>query len=163
MICERVINGINSILKHIPNTNSSMSKCSGGSRISRREGGVDLVGGGVDSRGSYVSKILYVKTKELGPLGGRARPPRSANEMSPIFPTIFDSITLSLYRCNRPNITTRQNTPMWVLAWSYDMPKLTWYLVQPHQMKHLAIAKTITHQNSNYLSIFLSILTKTNK
>ena len=35
-------------------------------------GGVDLVGGGVDSRGSYVSKILYVKTKELGPLGGRA-------------------------------------------------------------------------------------------
>ena len=39
---------------------------SGGSRISRR-GGVDLVGGGVDSRGGYVSKILYVKTKELGP------------------------------------------------------------------------------------------------
>ena len=27
---------------------------------------------GVDSRGSYVSKILYVKTKESGPLGGRA-------------------------------------------------------------------------------------------
>ena len=43
---------------------------SGGSRISRR-GGVDLVGGGVDSRGSYVSKILYVKTKESGPVGGR--------------------------------------------------------------------------------------------
>ena len=50
---------------------------SGRSRISRRWG-VDLVGGGVDSRGSYVSKILYVKTKELGPLGG-ARAPRSAN------------------------------------------------------------------------------------
>ena len=33
---------------------------------------MDLVGGGVDSRGSCVSKILYVKTKELGPLGGRA-------------------------------------------------------------------------------------------
>ena len=33
-------------------------------------GGVDLVGGGADSRGSYISKILYVKTKELGPLGG---------------------------------------------------------------------------------------------
>ena len=49
---------------------------SGGSRISRR-GGVDLVGGGVDSRGSYVSKILYVKTKELGPLGG-ARAGRAA-------------------------------------------------------------------------------------
>ena len=41
---------------------------SGGSRISRR-GGVDLVGG-LDSRGRYVSKILYVKMKELGPLEG---------------------------------------------------------------------------------------------
>ena len=54
---------------------------SGRSRISRR-GGVDLIGGGVDSRGGYVLKILYVKMKELGPLGGgmhRARPPRSAN------------------------------------------------------------------------------------
>ena len=40
---------------------------------------MDLIGGGVDSRGSYVSKILYVKTKELGPLGTwgtrRAHPP----------------------------------------------------------------------------------------
>ena len=42
---------------------------SGGSRISRR-GGLDLVGGAVDSRGGYVSQILYVKTKESGPLGG---------------------------------------------------------------------------------------------
>ena len=33
-------------------------------------GGVDLVGGGVDSRGGYVLKILYVKPKESGPLGG---------------------------------------------------------------------------------------------
>ena len=45
---------------------------------------MDLAGGGVDSRGGYISKILYVKTKELGPLGGggarRARPPRSAND-----------------------------------------------------------------------------------
>ena len=42
---------------------------------------MNLVGGGVDSQGSYVSKILYVKTKELGPLGGRmpGAPPRSAN------------------------------------------------------------------------------------
>ena len=48
---------------------------SGGSRISRR--------GGVDSQGSYVSEILYVKTKESGPLGGRApgTPPRSANDI----------------------------------------------------------------------------------
>ena len=38
-------------------------------------------GGGIDSRGGYVSKILYVKTKESGPLGGRAlgTPARSAN------------------------------------------------------------------------------------
>ena len=50
---------------------SNRTLCSGGSRISRRWG-VDLVGGGVDSRGSYISKILYVKTKESGPLGGRA-------------------------------------------------------------------------------------------
>ena len=35
-----------------------------------KEGGVDLVGGGIDSRGSYVSKILYVKIKESGLLGG---------------------------------------------------------------------------------------------
>ena len=37
---------------------------SGGSRISRR--------GGMDPRGGYVTKILYVKTKEFGPVGGRA-------------------------------------------------------------------------------------------
>ena len=30
---------------------------------------MNLVGGGVDSWDSYVSKILYVKTKESGPFG----------------------------------------------------------------------------------------------
>ena len=42
---------------------------------------MDLVRGAVDLRGSYVSKILHVKTKESGPVGGRApgAPPRSAN------------------------------------------------------------------------------------
>ena len=38
--------------------------------------------GGVDSQGGYVSKILYVKTKEFGPLGGACAghdPSRSAN------------------------------------------------------------------------------------
>ena len=45
---------------------SGSDASSGGSRISRGGGG----GGVVDSRGSYVSKILYVKTKESGPLGG---------------------------------------------------------------------------------------------
>ena len=44
---------------------------SGGSRISRMRG-VDLVGGGADSRGGYILKILYVKMKESGPLGGHA-------------------------------------------------------------------------------------------
>ena len=34
-------------------------------------GGVDIVEGGTNSRGCYVSKNLYVKTKESGPLGGR--------------------------------------------------------------------------------------------
>ena len=33
-------------------------------------GGVDLIGGAVDPRGGYVSKILHVKTKESGPVGG---------------------------------------------------------------------------------------------
>ena len=39
-------------------------------------GDVDLVGGGVDSQDGYVSKNLYVETKESGPLGGvrRAHP-----------------------------------------------------------------------------------------
>ena len=58
---------------------------SGGSRISRRGGGVDLVRGAVDPQGGYVSKILHVKTKESGPVGGGgappgAPPPRSAND-----------------------------------------------------------------------------------
>ena len=38
------------------------------------EGDVDLVGGAVDPRGGYVSKILHVKTKKSGPVGGGAPP-----------------------------------------------------------------------------------------
>ena len=34
-------------------------------------GSVDIMGG--DSQGGYVSKILYVETKESGPLGGVRR------------------------------------------------------------------------------------------
>ena len=30
--------------------------------------------GGVDSRGDYISKIFYVKTKESGPFGGGRAP-----------------------------------------------------------------------------------------
>ena len=53
---------------------------SGGSRISHR-GGVDLIGGAVDLRGGYVSKILHVKMKESGSVGGHTlgAPPRSTN------------------------------------------------------------------------------------
>ena len=40
-------------------------------------GGVDLVRGAVDPRGSYVSKILHVKMKESGPVGGGARAGRA--------------------------------------------------------------------------------------
>ena len=48
--------------------------------------GVDLAGGVWTPEASYVSKILYVETKEPGPLGGVlwARPPRSANANSSI-------------------------------------------------------------------------------
>ena len=62
------------------NFSRTVPPLSGGSRISRR-GGADLVGGGTNSRGSYVLKNLYVKTKESGPLGGHApaAPPGSAN------------------------------------------------------------------------------------
>ena len=42
---------------------------SGRSRISHR-GGVDLIRGAVDPWGTYISKILHVKTKESGPIGG---------------------------------------------------------------------------------------------
>ena len=43
---------------------------SGGSRISSR--GTPTSWGGTNSRGGYVSKNLYVKTNESGPLGGGA-------------------------------------------------------------------------------------------
>ena len=59
----------------------STEVCSGGSRISRR-GGRGPRTGGRGPRGGYVSKILHVKTKESGPVGGARAgraPPRSAN------------------------------------------------------------------------------------
>ena len=42
---------------------------SGGSRISHR-GGVHPLGRGVDLRHGHFSVKMYVKTKELGPIGG---------------------------------------------------------------------------------------------
>ena len=45
--------------------------------------GVDPLGAGVDLRCGHFSVKMYAKTKELGPIGGRAPgtppPPRSAN------------------------------------------------------------------------------------
>ena len=35
-------------------------------------GGIDHMGGCIDSQGGYVSRSLYVKMKESGPLGGHA-------------------------------------------------------------------------------------------
>ena len=42
----------------------------------------------MDSRGGCVSKILYVETKESGPLGGErapGTPPRSANDNNSLY------------------------------------------------------------------------------
>ena len=58
-------------------------------------GGRNLVGG-VDSRGGYVSKILYVETKESGPRGGGApgTPPRSDNVCVCVQPLCYWSFVL---------------------------------------------------------------------
>ena len=58
--------------------------------------------GGVDSRGGYVSKILYVETKESGPLGARApgTPSRSANATSRLqLPLICRDLTICRRFC----------------------------------------------------------------
>ena len=56
------------------------NSCSGGSRISRR-GGHRPRRGVWDSRGGYVLKILYVKMKESGPLGGAPLDPPMSCEV----------------------------------------------------------------------------------
>ena len=68
------------------------------------QGGVDLVGGSVDSRGGYISKILYIKMKESGPLGeggGRAPASRSANVMNNL---LSSPSHLEKIRCSRLQI-----------------------------------------------------------
>ena len=57
-------------------------------------GGMDLVGGAVDPRGGYVSKILHVKMKESGPIGGRApgTPPLDPPMDRNIQPNVTDGI-----------------------------------------------------------------------
>ena len=57
-------------------------------------GGVDLIRGGADSLGSYISKILYVETKESGPLGGVP----GARPLDP--PMVLATHHLSFYSCN---------------------------------------------------------------
>ena len=53
---------------------------------------MDLMGG-VDSRGGYISKILYVKMKESGLLGVHVlgMPPRSTNEKGVCHHTLYAS------------------------------------------------------------------------
>ena len=63
---------------------------SGGSRISRRGAWTSGGGRGLPRK---VSKILYVKTKESGPLGGRAPgtpPSRSANGFVRVFKAVWN-------------------------------------------------------------------------
>ena len=62
--------------------------CSSRSRISHR-GGHRPRGGGANSRGGYVSKYLYVKTKESGPVGGHVpvAPPGSTTVVSKVLNT----------------------------------------------------------------------------
>ena len=74
-----------------------MHICSGRSRIFH--GGRGTHGGGMASRGGYILEILYVKTKESGPLGGPApgTPPRSTNA----FPTC-SVLLLNYTPCNSP-------------------------------------------------------------
>ena len=50
-------------------------KVSGGSRISRRGGAWTSYGGPWTPKAATFQKILHVKTKESGPVGGGARPP----------------------------------------------------------------------------------------
>ena len=57
---------------------------------------MDLVRGAVDPRGGYVSKILHVKMKESGPIGGARAgraPPRSANVPTMYLYGIFTCMT----------------------------------------------------------------------
>ena len=55
---------------------------------------MDLVGGAVDPRGGYVSKILHVKTEESGPVEGDARRAR------PLDPPMLKVFELNEADCN---------------------------------------------------------------
>ena len=58
---------------------------------------------GPNSRGGYVLKILYVKTKKSGPLGGLApdTPPRSAKGIAPIY--LQNVCYLYISNCGTPS------------------------------------------------------------
>ena len=75
-----------------------MDTSSGGSRISRR-GGRRPRRGRIDSRGSYVSKILYVETKESGPLGGVRR-----NAPWILFPCAVVNSACIVHNCKGNNV-----------------------------------------------------------
>ena len=70
----------------------------------------------MDPRGSYVSKILYVKTKELGPLRGGAR---RARPLDPPMETLYSLISLLLKRSSnslRPFYETRAQSHSGILV-----------------------------------------------
>ena len=102
MFCRTHIDQFINIFEHIDvdvDVNQKAQNSSGGSKISSRGASTSL--GGADSRGSYVLKILYVETKESGPLGDvrRARPPQDPlmnsdvwNKNDEILQDILDSV-----------------------------------------------------------------------
>ena len=102
---------------------------SGGSRISRREG-VDLVGGGVDSRGGYLSKILYVETKESGLLEGACAghaPSRSANALLVVSNLVLMGSLLgpsSLFSSKQKSLKSNFLKSFLTLEVSYTIPIL---------------------------------------
>ena len=71
-------------LHHMLQETPSLIMFSGGSRNSRRGVGRGPVRGGMDLRHGCFSAKMYVKMKELGPVGGGGRvpgmSPRSAND-----------------------------------------------------------------------------------
>ena len=60
------------LVSEISNMFSCLVYSSGGSRISHR--GRQPRSGGIESRGSYILKILHVETKESGPMVGGSDP-----------------------------------------------------------------------------------------
>ena len=112
-------------------------------------GGVDLVRGAMDPRGGYVSKILHVKMKESGPVGGGARRARP-----PLDPPMYMVPVAPWY--------------LWLHGSCDSMvPMAPWFLwlhgICPHELsltvKYLLSSLiTMPIHNNNYNSIFPSFI-----